>query len=184
MDWLSAGKQLASMGLKAVGAVVGGPFGATVGGQIANLLGCDNTPDAVEQALTAASPETLAKLKEFEKEIRLAEIDLEKTEVVTDSENIKTVNETMREESKSEHWPQWSWRPYNGFMFGTTFFCVYFVLPLYEQTVPEIDASAWMMWGAVLGVTAWGRNNIKAIQTGNAPTGILGSIANRIGGKK
>lgn len=194
MDWKDLGKSLANVGLRAVGAAVGGPFGASIGGQLASVLGCDNEPDAVQQALATASPDTLVKLRELDTQIQLANIEAGIQERKADTIDLQTVNETMRQEAKSEHWAQWLWRPFNGFMFGITFFCVYFLIPLINFgmdtgnriEIPHISESTWMIWGTVLGVTAWGRNTLKQAQAGNAPPTILGAVATRIkeGGKK
>jgi hypothetical protein len=74
---------------------------------------------------------------------------------------IEAVNATMQAESKSEHWMQWSWRPFVGFIFGFTFIGVYFVLPFIEIPIPTIPSEAWLMLGAVLGVASWHRGAQK-----------------------
>lgn len=38
-----------------------------------------------------------------------------------DSKDLETINKTMQTESQSKHWPQWAWRPFNGFMFISSF---------------------------------------------------------------
>ena len=110
-------------------------------------------------------------------------MDATKIDSATDGKDLETVNVAMRDEGKNEHWSQWSWRPYNGFMFGTTFFCIYFLLPILEKPVPEIDISTWVIWGSVLGVTAWGRNTLKQVQAGNKPMSLINGLAKRLGGK-
>lgn len=201
-DWKETGKAIAATGLKAIGAALGGPFGATVGGQLADLLGCEPTPESITTSIKNASPETLVKLKELETSIKTAEIEAEKHAREMDSKDIETVNATMQTESKSEKWPQWSWRPFNGFMFGITMFSVYFMIPLinaialnqfvpnesgmipFKIDMPEIDYTTWLIWGSILGVTSMGRNTLKVAQKGKAEPTILGSIATRIKGDK
>jgi hypothetical protein len=80
---------------------------------------------------------------------------------------LQAVNQTMQAESKSEHWMQWAWRPFVGFIFGITFVGVYFVLPLAKIVPPEIPANAWLMIGAVLGVASWHRGAQKREQAKN-----------------
>ncbi len=43
------------------------------------------------------------------------------------TKQIEAVNRTMQAEAKSEHWMQWAWRPFNGFLFGITLFLGYIV---------------------------------------------------------
>ncbi len=43
------------------------------------------------------------------------------------SKQLESVNKTMRSEANSEHWMQWSWRPFNGFLFGITLFLGYII---------------------------------------------------------
>ncbi|MTI13377.1 hypothetical protein [Sansalvadorimonas verongulae] len=52
MDWKDV-KDLIGNAAPVVGAALGGPAGATVGGMIANMFGTDATPSAVAQAITA-----------------------------------------------------------------------------------------------------------------------------------
>jgi len=101
------------------------------------------------------------------------------------TKRIEAINKTMRSEGKSEHWIQWSWRPFNGYLFGITLFLNY-VLPslanivLYifhiTDTIPNgmmfdevvrtvpigvIPEFVLVAWGAVLGVTSWQRGKEK-----------------------
>lgn len=96
-------------------------------------------------------------------QLKLEEIaaNLEEGENAVEIATIESVNKTMREEAKSEHWMQWSWRPFVGFIFGFTFIGVYFVLPLMKLSPPTIPSEAWLMLGAVLGVASWHRGAQK-----------------------
>lgn len=99
------------------------------------------------------------------------------------TKRIQSVNETMQSESKSEHWMQYSWRPFNGFLFGITIFMNY-VFPqivnmfiratgdpmedgtyslLVAGNIPEF---VFVAWGAILGVSAWHRGAEKREKTG------------------
>lgn len=101
-----------------LGTLVGGPAGAAIGGLIASALGTTNTPDAVSQAL-AVNPDAAVKLAQIESDERvklqamvMAHAD---AEIAAEAASAQAVNATMQAESKSEHWPQWSWRPAIGF---------------------------------------------------------------------
>jgi len=86
---------------------------------------------------------------------------LEEGENKVEAATIQYVNQTMQAEAKSEHWMQWAWRPFVGFIFGFTFFGVYFILPLAKIPLPIIPSEAWLMLGAVLGVASWHRGAQK-----------------------
>ena len=183
MNWTTVGKSLASLGLKALGGAVGGPVGAAMGGKLAGLLGVSDNPSAVSEALATANPEHLVQLKKLETEVTLANIAADVEYRKADSADLSEVNTTMRAEGKSDHWPVWAWRPFNGFLFGITMFSVYFVLPLMKITPPKIDYTTWMMWAAVLGVTSMGRNALKQAQEGNKPPGLMDALASRLKAK-
>jgi hypothetical protein len=79
---------------------------------------------------------------------------------------IEAINTTMQAEAAAEHWPTYSWRPYNGFLFGTTIFGSYFILPLLHIPVPSIPEYVWIAWGAVLGIASWFRGKMQSESTG------------------
>lgn len=64
MKWSDI-KSLIGNAAPLLGAVVGGPAGATVGSMISSALGVDNTPDAVSAAIKS-DPEAFVKLKQLE----------------------------------------------------------------------------------------------------------------------
>lgn len=124
------------------------------------------TPIEQSAAKVAADPKLYLELQSriMDHEAKLAEID---------SKRIESVNRSMREESKSEHWPQYSWRPYNGFLYGTTIFCVYVVLPVFKVPVPDVPQWVWIGWGAILGVTSWHRGREKRAKVGDKDPGLI-----------
>ena len=62
-----------------IGAALGGPVGGAAAGMLANVLGCDPTPQKIEKALQTATPEQLTEIKkaELDFEIKMAEIELD-----------------------------------------------------------------------------------------------------------
>lgn len=68
--WSDVGQTVARYA-PVLGAVVGGPAGASIGGIIATALGTDSTPDAVSTALMG-DPDAAVKMREIE--LRNAEI--------------------------------------------------------------------------------------------------------------
>lgn len=94
---------------------------------------------------------------EFERSAMQFQLEVEREA----TKRIVTVNATMQTESKSEHWMQWSWRPFNGFLFGITVFSNYIVLPILDKASVDNIEVALAAWSAVLGVSAWHRGTAK-----------------------
>ena len=111
------------------------------------------------------SDETRYKLEEIAKELEQGEQAL-----------ATAVNVTMQAEAKSEHWPQWSWRPFWGFASALAFLfvaglcCVLAYKSVMGGTpeamamIPQLVGSFSALFaipGAILGVTAWHRGKEK-----------------------
>ena len=160
--------------LPMIGTALGGPLGLGVSTFIASKLGV--SPDKVESTLTSmiGNPEDLVKAKQLEYEYKIHCADLGYQSIkdieTLNAASIAAVNVTMQTEAASEHWPTYSWRPYNGFLFGTTIFGCYFVLPLLKIPAPSIPTEIWLAWGSVLGIASFFRGKMQAdptIQTNN-----------------
>lgn len=101
------------------------------------------------------------------------------------TKQLQAVNNTMIAEGKSEHWMQWSWRPFNGYLFGSTLLIGY-VLPAVVnvafaafhvtdrilegqeyidalRVVPYASIPEFVLasWAAILGVSAFTRGKEK-----------------------
>ena len=96
---------------------------------------------------------------------------------------LETVNKTMRAESKSEHWPQWSWRPFNGFLYPLAIIWIYAILPLSDVTIPKVPLEVWLLWGSILGIATVGRNKQKKIAAGDASPGLFANAIKAIRGQ-
>ena len=138
--------------------------------------GPDISIEAVAQKIEA-DPKLFLELqaKSMDHEARMADIE---------AKNLATVNATMQAESKSEHWPQWLWRPFNGFLFGLAVILIYFVLPLAGEEIPAVPQWIWIGWGAILGVTTWDRGKEKRAKAGDIETGLLAGAIKAIRGGK
>jgi len=80
------------------------------------------------------------------------------------SEALTAVNATMQAEAKSEHWMQWSWRPFFGFTGAAILINNYILLPYLVNfgVVPiVVPSEVWLMIMAVLGVAAYTRGRDK-----------------------
>ena len=62
-----------------LGTALGGPFGGMAGDVISKVLGVENNPKSIEQALASATPEQLIKIKKAEKEFeaKMKELDVD-----------------------------------------------------------------------------------------------------------
>jgi hypothetical protein len=79
----------------------------------------------------------------------------------TFAKELETVNATMREESKSEHWMQWAWRPLIGMTFCAILFNNYILLPYFAKMgIKPIDVpgDVWSAILVILGVASAGRS--------------------------
>ena len=62
-----------------IGAALGGPVGGAAAIMLADVLGCDPTPQKMEKALAQATPEQLAEIKkaELDFEVRMKELEVD-----------------------------------------------------------------------------------------------------------
>ena len=62
-----------------LGAALGGPVGGAAAGMLAEVLGCDPTPQKLNKALSQATPEQLAEIKkaELDFEVRMKELEVD-----------------------------------------------------------------------------------------------------------
>ena len=82
-----------------IGAALGGPVGGAAAGMLANVLGCEPTPQKIEKALQTATPEQLAEIKkaELDFEVRMKELEV-------DVFSLETKDTQHARESFSEDW--------------------------------------------------------------------------------
>jgi Holin of 3TMs, for gene-transfer release len=188
MDWKSLGQKVIGLGAPILGTALLGPgAGTAVGSLVAGLFGVKNDPSSIDAAIQA-DPQAATRLIElqFNHQERLAELALDHAKAENERELgiILEVNKTMREETKSEHPIQYSWRPFWGFISGGAFFVVcVFVCILGWRAITKADQNAIAMIplligafttlfsipGAILGITAWGRNKMKQAAVKDSP---------------
>lgn len=104
MDWKEVGKKIASMGLTALGTVVGGPAGGTIGALLGNaLIGGDGnedteiTPEKVMKAL--GDPEAIMKMKQFE---MTHELELQKLAIESERMRLSDIASARNRQVESE----------------------------------------------------------------------------------
>ena len=99
-----------------------------------------------------------ASMSEAEKEqfrLEAAKLAIEEAKVQTST--IESINATMREEAKSEHWLQWSWRPLIGYTLSAVIVNNYVLLPYFKGVglvAIDIPSGVWEVMLIVLGVAA------------------------------
>lgn len=94
MEWKDVGKTVASIA-PILGTVLGGPVGliaGAAGSLIANALGVESDPSAV-QAAVAADPEAIVKLKQIEADHQNRLLDWQTQQIQADLENVKSARE-------------------------------------------------------------------------------------------
>lgn len=177
------GAQLAKQGLPLLGTLLGGPAGGAIGALVASAIGGDPADADGLAQIVATDPDALVRLRELEnsKVLRLQElvtqqavVDMQET-----TKQLEAVGVTMRSEGTSEHWPQYSWRPYWGFISGTAFavVCVFVCVLAYKAIlgtnpnavamIPQLVGAFTMLFGipgAILGVAAWHRGVEKRLR--------------------
>lgn len=174
MDWKKALGDLAPV----LGSAFG-PLGTAGGLAIKQLLGLPVDSSDEDANAFIQTPEGAAKAKQAEYDFKIQLGAQQIQQNAQDAELAKTVNDTMQEESKSEHWLQWAWRPLWGIIsagaFG--FVCILCCILAYKAVVehdsaamtmiPQFITAITMLFsvpGAILGITAWGRNQLKIAQ--------------------
>jgi len=114
-------------------------------------------------------------------EFQKAVLDQEARLAHAEAAKLRAVNETMQAEARSEHWPQWLWRPLWGLTSALCFMVVCFLVGwlVYQAltlgrmealtAIPQVIsafAALFAIPGAILGVTAWHRGKKQRIQAG------------------
>ena len=177
MDWSKVVGMIAGAA-PLVGSLFG-PAGTAVGTVasagiklVASALGCEPTQEAITQVITA-DPNALLKIKELEIN---GKVEIQKLIIAGETAGILAVNATMQGESKSEHWPQYSWRPAWGFSSALAFlFVCILVCILAWNAVIGKDAAAlgqipliigafatlFSIPGAILGIASWKRGQMQ-----------------------
>lgn len=95
MDWSDVAETVGKIA-PAAGGALAGPAGAAVGGLVARVLGVDESPQAVRQAISQ-DPQAALKLREVEARLE--------TSLIEQRANVITT------EANAEGWLQRNWRP-------------------------------------------------------------------------
>ena len=81
-----------------LGAALGGPVGGAAAGMLANVLGCEPTPQKIEKALQSATPEQLAEIKKAELDFEVRMKELEVDVFALETKDTQHARESFRED--------------------------------------------------------------------------------------
>jgi hypothetical protein len=131
------------------------------------IKGVLSSAEGIIEKFVADPTEKMKALKDLEEakinaEIKSKELDIQLEQI--EAQKLESVNQTMRDESKSEHFMQWAWRPMIGFTFCAILINNYVLLPYFKNkgmeviTIPGEVFSAMLV---ILGVASAGRGLTK-----------------------
>lgn len=169
-------------GTLATGATGNPIIGGAVAAAIRGIVGTTNDGSPLrelEAQKIIENPELYLKLR-----TSLQELEIEKLQEET--KQMEVVNQTMRMESESESTLQRIWRPILGLMFGFMLFCDYFAAQIVLALVKSefvwkhVPPEVYMLWTAVLGVTAASRGVEKVAKT-SPVHGLMGIVKSSLG---
>jgi len=98
-------KSLLGSSAPLIGTLIGGPAGAAVGGLVANALGVENTPVAIERALQN-NPDAMVAIKKLESEerISLKQLALQASAIALDERKAELADTQNARASHKDHW--------------------------------------------------------------------------------
>lgn len=189
MDWSKVGQAIAKTS-PLLGSILGGPVGAVAsaaGSLIASFLGVEPKPEAVSEAIKN-NPEVLLRLKELELRHQEALLSWQTKQIEAETARITAVNLTMQKETEAEKWPQYSWRPFWGFISALAFLGTVLLVGILAyravikgdlaaiNMIPQMITSLTTLFaipGAILGVSAWyrGKEKIEKARKGSVFNG-------------
>lgn len=150
---------------------IGGDKAEEVANKVAKVAQAITSKPDAQSAVDAIKADPALAL-EFQKAWLATELSLEREE----TKRQLAVNETMRAEAQSEHWAQWSWRPFWGYTSALAFLfvCVlccwlgFDAVKSKDMTalnmIPQLVASYGLLFGtplAILGVASLKRGQAK-----------------------
>jgi len=168
-----------------LGLALGGPAGGTVGKLLGSVLGTDDNPDNISAALDSADDATKARILELQEnnrhELETMVLQKEIEEVKAGSQDISSVNATMRTEAAQGHPWSGAWRPFWGFVSAIAFILVVIGILVimgwcivngdvnFFKEMPGIVVAIFQLFlipGSILGVASWHRGKKQRIEAG------------------
>jgi hypothetical protein len=145
---------------------VANPLAGMAAEFIAGKLGLgEKTIDAVQQVVSGMTGSDQVKLKQIAADMQdhLAQygVQLQIAEISAGAAMVTSVNATLQADALGSTWLQQNHHAVESLITVGLMVAVYFVLPLTHVTVPIVPGEAFMMLGAILGVTAWQRGVVN-----------------------
>jgi hypothetical protein len=154
---------------------VANPLAGMAAEFIAGKMGLgSNTVEAVKDAVAGVTGADKIKLAEIQAGLQdhLAQygLQLQTTEIQAAATVVAAVNTTLQADARGDSWLQKNHHAMESLATVACVIGVYFVLPLAHIPVPSVPEAAYLMLGAILGVTSWQRGQVNSIiARGNAP---------------
>jgi hypothetical protein len=194
MDWKDIAGKVIGLGAPLLGEALGGPLGGAAGRVLAEALGADPSPAAVNDALSKTDPVAAAVAASA---ARAAQANWLAALAETGKEEVAQVGQTMRAEIVSEDPLQRRWRPLYALEL-TLFECPGFGVVLFHALwngKPEIINGLVNLSGLVMaymaarfgfhGVYVSGRSREKqAMATGEAAPSLIGAVVKAVAKRK
>jgi hypothetical protein len=146
-------------------AAIGGPFGALAAAVLHAALGTNGDEQAVDTALTNASPETLQKAKQAETDLqaKLDEFGIKKEQLqLADVEGARQ----MQVADKDPTVGRLAWTMVLGFIVGSM--VLIYGMIAYPEVIAKVPAAAWGMIGTLVGYLAKGATQAETFYFGSS----------------
>lgn len=172
MDWSDIAG-IVGKAAPVIGGVLGGPAGAAAGAVLSSVLGVDNNPEAIANAVRN-DPEAAVRLREAElehaAEMQRLLLQGEAQRLQAETQQMISVNKTMQAELQADGLFKSAWRPAIGWVMAVAFALVAasmcYTLVLDPSRPPEVmDGVITLIiaMGGVLGVNIHSRSRDKQI---------------------
>lgn len=149
-------KSLLSFSAPLVGGLIGGPAGATVSALVANTLGVENSPSAIEKKLRN-NPDALIKIKKMESDerIELRRLMLKEADIQLDKNKALLLDVQHARNQQREHWMPWVLTLTLAVMVFAMFVGLFFGKPSLEFSQVLIMIAGTLLGSFSSGVAFW-----------------------------
>lgn len=167
-----------------LGTALGGPAGGAAASMIAQALGVDDSPDAIEQALKS-DPEAAIKLQQLQNDHAQ---ELRRMNLEAETARMTQQHKTIRAELSSDNFYKSGWRPTIGWVLALSLAAIMgtlaYAIAVQPGKAAEIMSAAsgvLMFMAGLLGYNAKKRSDDKALAQGFQPKGIGDAISGLFG---
>jgi len=190
MTLKDVGTFLIGKGLPFVGSLVGGRAGESIGQGIADLLGVENRPDAIMDAIEK-NPEALVKIREYETTLAMAQLKNDEVHTAEASANIRAEAQASDEYTRQtrpkvlrQSFALWAIMTLSGFLA-----LIIMAVAGIDKGILALITDSWKTAtrdvGAIVmvgftGYTYMRSTRDKAYEAGKTPAGIVGGIIDAI----